>query len=60
MALAAALSERKTQMKKNEAPKLKLNRETLKNLEKEALDGVAGGTWVTYYCKSAYSCYSPC
>lgn len=47
-------------MKKNEAPKLKLNRETLKNLEKEALDSVAGGTWATYYCKSAYSCYSPC
>lgn len=48
-------------MKKNATPKLKLNRETLKPLEKEALDAIAGGdTWATYYCKSAYSCYSEC
>ena len=47
-------------MKKNATPKLKLNRETLTTLEKEALDTVAGGTWATYYCKSAYSCYSEC
>lgn len=42
-------------MKKNATPKLKLNRETLKALEKEALEAVAGGD--TYYCKSGYSCY---
>jgi hypothetical protein len=47
-------------MKKNATPKLKLNRETLTALEKEVLDAVAGGTWATYYCKSAYSCYNPC
>lgn len=45
-------------MKKTATPKLKLNRETLKALEKEALEAVVGGTWVTYYCKSAYTCYS--
>ena len=45
-------------MKKTGTPKLKLNRETLKSLEKEALKDVAGGTWATYYCKSAYTCYS--
>lgn len=47
-------------MKKNTAPKLKLSRETLTTLEKETLDAVVGGTWATYYCKSAYSCYSEC
>lgn len=47
-------------MKKTASPKLKLNRETLKDLEQEKLDAVAGGTWATYYCKSAYSCYSEC
>ena len=45
-------------MKKNATPKLKLNRETLQDLEKEKLDAVAGG--VTYNCKSAYSCYNDC
>ena len=44
-------------MKKNTTPKLKLNRETLKSLEKEAPKDVFGGSWATYYCKSAYSCY---
>jgi hypothetical protein len=54
------LSGKENVMKKTTAPKLKLNRETLITLEKEALDAVAGGTWATYYCKSAYSCYQEC
>lgn len=45
-------------MKKNETPKLKLNRETLSALTKTELEAVAGG--VTYDCKSAYSCYTDC